>query len=223
LAGAIAPRGRLDAAGLVAVTAKLVGRDVSASLTVLPSRGSPRTLAATDQRPRDVDTLQYSVQEGPCLEAIETDDLALAEDLRTDQRWPHFGPECAARFNVHSMVGVRLVLDGPERGALNLYAAPPHAFTEEDADLAATLAPFISVVLQNELYAGKVTDLQIALSSSRSIGTAVGILMARHLITSSEAFTRLSQTSQRLNRKLRDLALQVELTGDLPVAAGDAR
>jgi GAF domain-containing protein len=206
----------LDAAGLVAVTAKLIGRDVRASLTVLPSRGAPRTLAATDQLPRDVDTLQYSVQEGPCLEAIETDDLALAEDLRTDDRWPRFGPECAAQFNVHSMLSVRLLLDGPERGALNLSASLPRAFTDEDADLAATLAPFISVVLQNELYASKVTDLETALSSSRSIGTAVGILMARHLITSDEAFARLSQTSQRLNRKLRDLAVQVELTGDLP-------
>jgi GAF domain-containing protein len=219
LAKALAPEGRLDAAGLVAITATLVGREAGASLTVLPKRGSPRTLAATDQLPRDVDTLQYSVREGPCLEAIETDDLALAEDLRTDRRWPNFGPECAARFNVHSMLGVRLLLDGPERGALNLYACPPHAFTENDADLATTLAPFISVVLQNELYARKITDLETALSSSRNIGTAVGILMARHLITSDEAFTRLSRTSQQLNRKLRDLALQVELTGDLPAAA----
>jgi GAF domain-containing protein len=223
LAGSLAPAGRLDAAGLVAATASLVRGAVSASLTVVPGRGSPRTLDATDQLPRDVDALQYSLQEGPCLEAIQTDDLALADDLRTDERWPSFGPECAARFNVHSMLGVRLLLDGPERGALNLYASAPHAFTDDDVDLAATLAPFISVVLQNELYARKVTDLETALTSSRSIGTAVGILMVRHLITGDEAFARLSRTSQQLNRKLRDLAAQVELTGDLPLPAGDTR
>jgi hypothetical protein len=212
----MAPQGRLDAAGLVAVTAKLINRGSSASLTVLPNRGAPRTVAATDQLPREVDALQYGLREGPCLEAIETDDLALAADLRVDDRWPRFGPECAARFGVHSMLGVRLLLDGPERGALNLYASAPGTFGERDADLAATLSPFISVVLQNELYARKITDLETALSSSRSIGTAVGILMARHLITADEAFSRLSRTSQDLNRKLRELAVQVELTGDLP-------
>jgi GAF domain-containing protein len=212
----MAPQGRFNAAGLVAVTATIVGRDASASLTVLPGRGSPRTLAATDDLPRGVDSLQYSLREGPCLEAIESNDVALTGDLRHDDRWPSFGPACAAQFNVHSMLGVRLLLDGPERGALNLYAPAQHAFSDADVDLAATLSPFISVVLQNELNARKVIDLETALSSSRSIGTAVGILMGRHLITADEAFARLSRTSQDLNRKLRDLAVQVELTGDLP-------
>jgi hypothetical protein len=136
LAEAMAPQGRLNCAGLVAVTATIVGRDVSASLTVLPGRGAPRTLAATDQLPRDVDALQYSLREGPCLEAIETDDVALTGDLRHDDRWPSFGPACAAQFGVYSMLGVRLMLDGPERGALNLYAPTPHDLTRKLRDLA---------------------------------------------------------------------------------------
>jgi hypothetical protein len=228
LAEAMAPQGRFDAAGLVAAMAALVGRDVSAGLTVVPNRGAPRTVAATDQVPHEVDALQYSLREGPCLEAIESDDLAVTGELRTDPRWPNFGPQCAERFGVHSMLGVRLLLDGPERAALNLYAPTPHAFSDRDTDLAATFSPFISVVLQNQLYSRKITDLETALASSRSIGTAVGILMARHLITADEAFGRLSRSSQELNRKLRDLAVQVELTGDLPArptrkaAAGDS-
>ena len=47
---------------LDAVTAKLINRGSSASLTVLPSRGAPRTVAATDDLPREVDALQYGLR-----------------------------------------------------------------------------------------------------------------------------------------------------------------
>jgi hypothetical protein len=216
LARALTPQGHLDAAGLVAVAATLLGRDASAGLTLLPARGGPRTLAATDQLPRDVDALQYSLREGPCLEAIETADLALSGDLAHDPRWPRFGPRCASEMGVYSMLGVRLILQGPERGALNFYAPPMNAFTETDGDLAAALSPFVSLVLQNQLHSRKIADLETALQSSRQIGIGVGILMARHLIPAEEAFGRLSRASQQLNRKLRDLARHVELTGELP-------
>jgi ANTAR domain/GAF domain len=216
LARAMTPRGHLDAAGLVEVAASLLGRDASAGLTLLPARGGPRTLAATDQLPRDVDALQYSLSEGPCLEAIQDADLALSGDLAHDERWPNFGPRCAKEMGVFSMLGVRLLLHGPERGALNFYAPPMNAFTETDADMAAALSPFVSLVLQNELHSRKIADLETALQSSRQIGIGVGIIMARHLIPAEDAFARLSRASQVLNRKLRDLAQQVELTGELP-------
>ena len=44
------------------------------------------------------------------------------------------------------------------------------------------------------------------MTTNREIGTAVGILMATHGISRDEAFGMLSQASQRLNRKLRDIA-----------------
>ncbi|HZZ97211.1 MAG TPA: ANTAR domain-containing protein [Jatrophihabitantaceae bacterium] len=59
-------------------------------------------------------------------------------------------------------------------------------------------------------------NLQIALASNRRIGTAVGILMARHRITDDTAFDLLRVTSQRTHRKLRDIADDVVLTGALP-------
>lgn len=59
-------------------------------------------------------------------------------------------------------------------------------------------------------------NLEVALKSSRQIGTAMGILMARRLVTSEQAFELLNRASQHLNRKLRDIAEEVELTGTLP-------
>ena len=59
-------------------------------------------------------------------------------------------------------------------------------------------------------------NLRVALSSNRRIGAAVGILMYRFKIGNDEGFTLLREASQRLNRKLGDIADEVVLTGELP-------
>ena len=60
-------------------------------------------------------------------------------------------------------------------------------------------------------------QLRSALDSNRIIGTAVGVLMTRHLLTAQHAYQLLVATSQHTNRKLRDIAAQVAETGALPV------
>ena len=52
----------------------------------------------------------------------------------------------------------------------------------------------------------EVDDLRAALRTRPAIDQAKGILMARHGCTADEAFSMLSEASQRSNQKLRDLA-----------------
>jgi AmiR/NasT family two-component response regulator len=56
--------------------------------------------------------------------------------------------------------------------------------------------------------------LQRALTSSRQIGMAMGILMERHRLTQEQAFERLRDLSQKSNVKLRDVAEEIIYTGD---------
>ena len=56
------------------------------------------------------------------------------------------------------------------------------------------------------LHQEHVTELQAALTSSRTIGAALGILMSSRNLTQEEALVVLKETSQRTNTKLRDLA-----------------
>ena len=56
-------------------------------------------------------------------------------------------------------------------------------------------------------------NLESALDSNREIGMAMGIIMARLGCTREDAFDRLRQASQDGNRKLRDIAAEVVLTG----------
>ncbi|MEP7193793.1 MAG: ATP-binding protein [Actinomycetota bacterium] len=58
-------------------------------------------------------------------------------------------------------------------------------------------------------------NLEQALSSNRQIGAAVGILMASHKLASDRAFALLREASNKTNRRLRDVADQVVLTGSL--------
>jgi hypothetical protein len=61
----------------------------------------------------------------------------------------------------------------------------------------------------------QVANLEIALTSNRDIGTAIGILMNSHLITQAQAFSMLRTASQHGHRKLRDVANDVIFTGSL--------
>lgn len=65
-------------------------------------------------------------------------------------------------------------------------------------------------------YEDKIAQLERALLTSRRIGIAIGILMARHGRTDQQAFDTLRTVSQHRNRKVRDLAEDVIYTGTLP-------
>lgn len=117
---------------------------------------------------------------------------------------------------MRSMFSVQVRMSGREHAALNFYARTPFAFDDLDVGVAAILAPFAALALQNALNERKIANLEIALRSSRQIGIAMGVLMARGLSTPDQAFDQLSRASQHLNRKLRDVAAHVALTGELP-------
>jgi AmiR/NasT family two-component response regulator len=68
-----------------------------------------------------------------------------------------------------------------------------------------------------------VVGLERALESNREIGVAMGIMMAAGRYTQAEAFEQLVDASQHLNRRVRDIASEVALTGAMPSVPGRAR
>lgn len=60
------------------------------------------------------------------------------------------------------------------------------------------------------------TQLRTMMTSRAFIEQAKGILMERHKLKEDEAFTILTQFSQRTNTKLRDVAAELVRTGVLP-------
>ncbi len=67
----------------------------------------------------------------------------------------------------------------------------------------------------------QIANLEVALLSARRIGAAIGVLMTRYRVTDAQAFDLLRTASQYGHRKLRDVAEDVILIGELPGAPVD--
>lgn len=188
-----------------------------ASITMRRPDGGFTTPVYTDELAERIDRIQYSADEGPCLEATRADGLgiALCADLAHDTRqWPAFSP-AAARMGVGSLLGVGLFPRGdpPRMGALNIYATRAHGLDSVDRDIALLLAAHASVALARtmEVQAAQleVAQLTSALQSRDVIGQAKGILMERRGVDAGEAFDILRRASQDLNVKLSEIARTV--------------
>jgi hypothetical protein len=201
---------------IVQLATDAVPHTIGAGLTLITGDRPPRTLAASSELPARVDAIEYETGEGPCLEAIEDDDITRADDLTTDTRWPKFSERTVRETPIRSMFGVRIFLGADDRGALNFYAPEPGAFTELDLGIGAVFSTLSSLALHNVLAHEKTVNLETALESSRRIGMAMGILMASKLLTADQAFDQLRDASQHLHRKLREIAIEVTETGVLP-------
>ncbi len=173
------------------------------------------TAACTDPDARAWDQVQYEVRQGPCLDALTAADVVVCQDVGTDGRWPALQARMDAAGGVCSVLSVRLFLQQDTLGSLTLYSAEPAAFTGEGYAVAAVFAVHAAVAIEAARDRFKAANLQTALDSSRQIGAAVGILMARENLTDDAAFQRLRRASQNGNRKLRDVADDVVFTGHL--------
>jgi GAF domain-containing protein len=203
---------------IVEFAAEAVPHTIAAGLTLVRGDARPITLAATTELARRVDELEYDSGEGPCLDAIDDDDITAVADLERDPRWPKFSAKAIEETPIRSMFGVRVFLGGDDRGALNFYAPEPGAFTDLDLGIGAMLSAMAALALQNAGAQRKTDNLEVALESSRQIGTAIGILMSSRLITADRAFDELRTVSQHTHRKIRDVAAEVMETGALPDA-----
>jgi GAF domain-containing protein len=173
------------------------------------------TASASDDVVRLLDDLQREAGHGPCLEASTELVWQHDADLAERSEWPRWAPLVLARTPVRSALALPLVHDGRRSGALNLFADEPHAFSAESMDLAAVLASFASMAVAAAAERERADQFEEGMHTNREIGTAVGMLMATHQISQDQAFELLSSASQRLNRKLRDIAAAI-VRGEQP-------
>lgn len=114
--------------------------------------------------------------------------------------------------------------DSPPEGLLVVGARSPW---EEDTQqllraAATTVAAQLAVVRRLAAERDRVANLNVALDTNRRIGAALGILMAQRKLTDAQAFDVLRSASQRRHIKLRELADEVVLTGELPYSPLDS-
>lgn len=186
-----------------------------AGITVRPHDRSAYSLIQRSEVVRQVDEYQYEVGDGPCLEAARTGEPVLSRDLEEETRWPRFCRRVLGSTPVRGVLSFHLT-DVPAPTALNLYSARRDGLDDESTTTASLFATHASVMMIHADSAQQAATLGAALSTSRQIGAATGILMALHKITEDQAYDLLRIASNRLNRKLRDVAQDVTESGSLP-------
>lgn len=187
-----------------------------ASVTMRRS-GATQTIASTSDLATDCDRLQYELGEGPCVDAALEQEPFVAGDLRTDRRWPTWGPR-VADLGVHSVLSVQLSTPSEVLGALNLYAERRQAFDRDDVDAALIYTTHAANALGT---ARLVTGLQTAIESRHLIGVAQGILMRTYDLDLDRSFELLRRYSSHTNTKLREVARHVVEHGRLPTTSSN--
>ena len=164
------------------------------------------TRAVTDDVVSALDDLQYSLIEGPCVDAMTETTVCVASNIRHEQRWPRYVPQ-AVRRGLRSQMAVQLHLDHEGTvGGLNLYSTTRDEIDPEAPVLAELFAAHAAISMS---HATREHDLNEALFTRKTIGLAIGILMERYDLTDDKAFAFLVRTSQNSNIKLRDLATRI--------------
>lgn len=186
-----------------------------AGITLRPADGRPRTLAHHGEPAIHLDELKYEIGDGPCLEAAHSSEPVVTADLTIETRWPQFCEIALEQSPVRDVMSFHLT-DHPVPTALNLYTRTPGSFGGNAVTVGALFATHASTLMAHADSSHQAATLGTAITTSRQIGAAVGILMGIHKVTEPEAFDLLRHTSNNLNRKLRDIAQDVTDTGEPP-------
>jgi GAF domain-containing protein len=162
--------------------------------------------------PASVHEIQYAIGQGPCLEALHTGSLVVAQDLAAEHRWGDF-PGQALAAGAHGACAFPLEADGQVLGALNLYAHKPGLFPEPVQRIAAQFAEPASILLAGVLrrlsQAETIAQLRAALAARGVIDQAIGIIIAHRHCSPEQAFSILRKASNDRNVKLRVVAADV--------------
>jgi hypothetical protein len=181
-----------------------------AGVSLVERGGAIESYSPSSPVVRELDELQSSLHEGPCLDSIWHEQRTLVEDMAESyDRWPRWAP-AAAEHGIGALVSFQLFAARGSAGALNLYASGPQVFDAADLDTGQLFASQAALVLQG---AKRIAGLTLALESRDVIGQAKGILMERFGIGQDDAFAMLVESSQHTNMKLVDVATW--LTGEV--------
>ena len=200
--------------GVVRAACEVIPDAEFVSMTIRTPDGF-ETLSSTSALATQADELQYTLTEGPCVEAALTGEWIRSGHVRTDPRWLRWGPQ-AAELGVVSLLSVPLYSQDRQIGALNMYATSPGRFVDRDEiDLALIFAIHATTALTASRLAN---GLEIAVSSRHLIGVAQGVLRERYGLTLDQSFALLRRISSHENIKIAALARLIIDAGSPPAA-----
>src|SRR6266480_3613367 len=205
--------GAWSAAWLCAVCPQITG--VSGAGIMLMSGDVPRgSVGTSDEVSGLIEELQYTLGEGPCVDAYQQDRVVAEPDLAdpVTRRWVAFTPP-VLRAGVRALFGFPLRIGTVRLGALNLYRDRPGPLTDDqhaDALVVADVAARWVLEAQAGASPGAVAqELQIGADFHFIVHNAAGIVSVQQGISVTEALIRLRAYAFSHDRLLADVAEDV--------------
>ena len=192
---------------LVTLTCEVMPAPSAAAIALGPA--SPSDLTITPITACPLDSLSWDGGDGPIGDAATTVSQVHAHgDLSS---WPAFAKR-ADPCGVTDAIVTPVAVNNNKRGYLSVYALAGR-FADEHSVLLSAIVERAAAQIANALLFDELTlrngQLHEGLRSREMIGLAKGILMHQESCSEKDAFRILVRGSQRLQRRVRDVAEQV--------------
>ena len=202
-----------SSARLCGACPEIVG--VNGAGVMLMSGDIPRgSLCTTDEVSQLIEDLQYTLGEGPCVDAYQQDQVVAEPDLAdpVTRRWPAFTPP-ALQAGVRAVFGFPLRVGTVRLGALNLYRDLPGPLTgDQHADALVVADVAARWVLEAQAGAPPDTvaeELEAGADFHFAVHNAAGMVSVQEGISVTEALIRLRAFAFSSDRLLADVAQDV--------------
>ncbi|MGB5758691.1 MAG: GAF and ANTAR domain-containing protein [Acidimicrobiales bacterium] len=182
---------------------------------MLMSDGGPRgSLCTTDEASDLIEQLQFTLGEGPCIDAYRQDRAVVEPDLAAPEvsRWPAFtGP--AVESGVRAVFGFPIRVGAVRLGAVNLYRNRPGPLTaEQHADSLVTAEVLAEAILalQADAEMGQIARaLEVDSDFHYLVHQASGMIAVQLGVSVEEALIRLRAYAFSSERTVADIAQAV--------------
>ncbi|MEV7340678.1 ANTAR domain-containing protein [Streptomyces sp. NPDC093544] len=182
-----------------------------AGLSAMSRTAASHPLCSTDAISEQLEELQLTLGEGPCVDAFTRGSAVLTSDLRTAElqdHWPVF-VDAALEAGAAAVFALPLLVGAISPGVLDLYANVPVRLDAEELADALAFADLATLVLldaridEGGALGGPMEDLG---AYRDEIDQATGMLTVQLGVGVEEAFIRLRAHAYAHERRLTDVA-----------------
>ncbi len=205
--------GSWSSVGLCAACPAIVGVD-GAGVMLMSGDIRRGSLCSSDQVSHRIEELQYTLGEGPCVDAYQQDIVVSEPDLAdsVSGRWPFFAPS-ALQAGVRAVFGFPMRVGAVRLGALNLYRTVGGPLTgEQHADalvVADVTARWVLEVQAGALPGAVAAELEVGADFHFAVHNAAGIVSVQENVSVTDALIRLRAHAFSADRLLADVARDV--------------
>ncbi|KQP65476.1 GAF domain-containing protein [Nocardioides sp. Leaf285] len=190
---------------------------VAVGLAVMAPDATSELVAASDPAAHELEVLQLTLGEGPCVEAFRTGRLVQLTELGAgEQRWPAYSAHLRER-GVGAVFAFPLRIGGIRLGALDVYRTRAGALDDDDLSLALHFVDAAVVVLlhlqdpasQGALDDPRLDDAVDGFTTHPEVHQATGMVSVQAVVSLHDALLLLRAHAYVADRSIIEVARDV--------------